>query len=85
MNALLANTMCLLFPCLPQPETCVCARCGRTNHLWAEMPSLAIIDYEFRGITRKGKMVYSQTALKHYTCSRCGESYKKTCREHVYH
>ena len=85
MHTLLANTLCFLFHCLPQPGTCVCARCGRICHLWVEIPTVESPDYEFRGMSKKGEMIYTETTFKHYTCSRCGESRIQTFRQHVRH
>lgn len=71
--------------CQSEQEACVCARCGRTNHQWVEMPQVESCDFEFRGSNKDGKMVYEETVRHQHVCLRCGEKSIKTTRKHVYH
>jgi len=71
--------------CPSGQKVCVCARCGRTNHQWVEMPQVESCDFEFRGRNKEGQMVYEETVRLQYVCLRCGEKSIKTTRKHVYH
>jgi hypothetical protein len=75
----------LIFLYPQKPKICVRTHCERTNHLWMGMPNEESPDFEFCGMNPDGKMVYQEIVREHYTCSRCGESYIKTSRKHVYH
>lgn len=77
--------LCTFTGCDPHLKSCVCKRCGRTNHLWVEMPQVESADFDFRGINAKGQMVYTETVHHQYNCSRCEEEKSTITRKHVHH
>jgi hypothetical protein len=85
MPVLLAQAVCCLFRCQNTPETCVCARCGRTNHQWVKIPQVESCEFEFRGMNSNGEMVYSETVRHQHICSRCDAEKIKITRQHVRH
>ncbi len=77
--------ICSLIGCDSDKKSCACKRCGRTNHLWVEMPQVESADFEFRGRNAKGQMVYSEIVRHQHVCSRCQEKRIKCTHKHVRH
>lgn len=80
-----ALMVCIFLGCDPEPKTCGCKRCGRVKHLYNDMPRLMDSAFELCGKDKHGRMIYSKTQDKLYTCSRCGLQEIKISYSHVTH